>query len=57
MKHKDTFKRTSLVWLYFALVAVLILVIVTLIMSAVCSFYFAVEIFRPVPQECFPSIL
>ena len=40
MKHKDTFKRTSLVWLYFALVAVLILVIVTLIMSAVMFLLF-----------------
>ena len=35
MKHKDSLKQTSLVWLYFALVAVLILVIVTLIMSAI----------------------
>ena len=40
MKHKDSFKRTSLVWLYFALVAVLILVIVTLIMSAVMFLLF-----------------
>lgn len=40
MKHKNSFKRTSLVWLYFALVAVLILVIVTLIMSAILFLLF-----------------
>ena len=40
MKRKDSFKRTSLVWLYFALVAVLVLVIVTLIMSAGMFFLF-----------------
>ena len=40
MKRKDSIKRTSLVWLYFALVAVLILVIVTLIMSAVMFLLF-----------------
>ncbi len=40
MKRKDSIKRTSLVWLYFAIVAVLILVIVTLIMSAVMFLLF-----------------
>ncbi len=40
MKHKDSLKQTSLVWLYFALVAVLILVIVTLIMSAIMFLLF-----------------
>ena len=40
MKRKDSFKRTSLVWLYFAVVAVLVLVIVTLIMSAVMFLLF-----------------
>lgn len=40
MKRKDSFTRTSLVWLYFAIVAVLVLVIVTLIMSAGMFFLF-----------------
>ena len=35
MKRKNTLGRTSLVWLYFALVVILILVIVTLIISAI----------------------
>ena len=54
MKHKDTFKRTSLVWLYFALVAVLILVIVTLIMSAVMFLLFRRGDIPPGPAGMFP---
>lgn len=54
MKHKDSFKRTSLVWLYFALVAVLILVIVTLIMSAVMFLLFRRGDIPPGPAGMFP---
>ena len=54
MKHKDTFKRTSLVWLYFALVAVLILVIVTLIMSGVMFLLFRRGDIPPGPAGMFP---
>ena len=54
MKRKDSFRRTSLVWLYFALVAVLILVIVTLIMSAVMFLLFRRGDIPPGPAGMFP---
>ena len=54
MKRKDSFRRTSLVWLYFALVAVLILVIVTLIMSAVLFLLFRRGDIPPGPAGTFP---
>lgn len=54
MKGKNSFRRTSLVWLYFALVAVLILVIVTLIMSAVMFLLFRRGDIPPGPAGRFP---
>lgn len=54
MKRKDSFRRTSLVWLYFALVAVLILVIVTLLLSAVLFLLFRRGEIPPGPAGMFP---
>ncbi len=54
MKHKDSFRRTSLIWLYFALVAVLILVIATLVMSAVMFLLFRRGDIPPGPAGMFP---
>lgn len=56
MKRKDSFKRTSLVWLYFALVAVLILVIATLIMSAVMFLLLRRGDAPPAPAGMFPIV-
>ena len=54
MKRKNSFRRASLVWLYFALVAVLILVIATLIVSAVLFFLFRRGDIPPGPAGRFP---
>lgn len=54
MKRKQTFRRTSLVWLYFALVAMLILVIATLVMSAVMFLLFRRGDIPPGPAGMFP---
>ena len=54
MKHKKNLQRTSIVWLYFALVAILILVIATLIMSAVMFLLFRRGDVPPGPAGMFP---
>lgn len=53
-KRKNSFRRASLVWLYFALAAVLILIVASLIMSAVFFLLFRRGDVPPGPAGWFP---